>query len=244
MISNLISNLILFPKNRRMISDMIWYDISIYFPLPYVIVFRMDSERMWKAQCHQVWDPRTEDPVLSLEPVEGETPADCWNRGLWELLQRRGALHCGRTALDGRCVEISDVGSQKNWATTVKWCKMCWNHLKSGNLGSIFWLRLLHFGCCWTRPFRIRQWGCEDFWFARCLSSWTIRTPDHGHPNLAPSGSVAEADQYLEMGHQRSQWSLPPAVCWKLSGDIWCHMDPIYIIYTSIYIWFMINYTS
>lgn len=26
----------------------------------------------------QVWDPRTEDPVLSLEPVEGETPADCW----------------------------------------------------------------------------------------------------------------------------------------------------------------------
>ena len=26
----------------------------------------------------QVWDPRTQDPVLSLEPVEGETPAECW----------------------------------------------------------------------------------------------------------------------------------------------------------------------
>lgn len=26
----------------------------------------------------RVWDPRQEDPVISLEPVEGETPADCW----------------------------------------------------------------------------------------------------------------------------------------------------------------------
>jgi WD40 repeat protein len=26
----------------------------------------------------RVWDTRQEDPVVSLEPVEGETPADCW----------------------------------------------------------------------------------------------------------------------------------------------------------------------
>ena len=54
------------------------------------------------------------------------------------------------------------------------------------------------------------------------------RPPSESRPPR-PSGSVAEADQYLEMGHQRSQWSLPPAVCWELSGDIWCHMDPLYI---------------
>ena len=40
-------------------------------------------------------------------------------------------------------------------------------------------------------------------------------------PTVAsPRLAKREADQYLEMGHQRSQWSLPPAICRELSGDI------------------------
>ena len=39
----------------------------------------LPSNPKWTGhRVSQVWDPRTEDPVLSLEPVEGETPADCW----------------------------------------------------------------------------------------------------------------------------------------------------------------------
>ena len=28
--------------------------------------------------CVRLWDPRVNEPVLALEPSEGQTPRDCW----------------------------------------------------------------------------------------------------------------------------------------------------------------------
>ena len=141
MISNLMSNLILFPKKS---ADDFWYDLIWYFHIFSTSIRYSFQDGRWKDVKSPVspgLGPAHRGSGVVTGAGRGRDPSGLLDRGLWELLQRRGALHCGRTALDGRCVEISDVGSQKNWATTVKWCKMCWNHLKSGKKGEV------SFGC-------------------------------------------------------------------------------------------------
>lgn len=67
----------------------------------------------------RVWDPRTEDPVLSLEPVEGETPADCWTVAFGNSYN--DAERCIAAGYDNGDVKIFDLRTNTlRWDTNVR----------------------------------------------------------------------------------------------------------------------------
>mmetsp|Transcript_20113 Transcript_20113/g.53688 ORF Transcript_20113/g.53688 Transcript_20113/m.53688 type:complete len:357 (-) Transcript_20113:182-1252(-) len=67
----------------------------------------------------QVWDPRQEDPVVSLVPVEGETPADCWSVAFGNSYN--DAERCIAAGYDNGDIKLFDLRTMTlRWDTNVK----------------------------------------------------------------------------------------------------------------------------
>jgi len=69
--------------------------------------------------CVRVWDTRMEDPVLSLEPVEGETPADCWTVAFGNSYN--DSERCIAAGYDNGDIKIFDLRTNTlRWDTNVR----------------------------------------------------------------------------------------------------------------------------
>jgi len=67
----------------------------------------------------RLWDPRQPDPVLSLEPVESEMPAECWSVAFGN--SHNDAERCICAGYDNGDVKIFDLRtSTLRWDTNVK----------------------------------------------------------------------------------------------------------------------------
>jgi WD40 repeat protein len=67
----------------------------------------------------RVWDPRQQEPVLSLEPMDGENPADCWTVAFGNA--HNDAERCICAGYDNGDVKIFDLRtSTLRWDTNVK----------------------------------------------------------------------------------------------------------------------------
>lgn len=67
----------------------------------------------------QVWDPRQEDPVVSLEPIEGETPADCWTVAFGNSYNN--AERCICAGYDNGDIKMFDLRTMTlKWDTNVR----------------------------------------------------------------------------------------------------------------------------
>ena len=124
-------------------------------------IFAKHPKGINQVTSSQVWDPRTEDPVLSLEPVEGETPADCWT------------VAFGNSYNDAeRCIAAGQVAER-----STDWF-IC-GHLKcserSLDSDAEKLMEVTHWGGLYSAVFdRIWQWGCEDFWFVGASGEWRL----------------------------------------------------------------------
>ncbi|CEM07612.1 unnamed protein product [Vitrella brassicaformis CCMP3155] len=69
--------------------------------------------------CVRVWDPRQEDAVVALEPVEGETPADCWAVAFGNAHNEQERSICA--GYDNGDVKLFDLRTMTlRWDTNVK----------------------------------------------------------------------------------------------------------------------------
>lgn len=67
----------------------------------------------------RVWDPRQEDPVVSLEPVEGETPADCWTVAFGNSYN--DSERCIAAGYDNGDIKMFDLRTMTiRWDTNVR----------------------------------------------------------------------------------------------------------------------------
>merc|ERR1719158_1157332 len=67
----------------------------------------------------RVWDPRMEDPVVSLEPVEGETPADCWTVAFGNSYN--DSERCIAAGYDNGDIKMFDLRTMTlRWDTNVR----------------------------------------------------------------------------------------------------------------------------
>jgi len=66
-----------------------------------------------------VWDPRQEDPVVSLDPVEGETPADCWTVAFGNSYN--DSERCIAAGYDNGDIKMFDLRTMTiRWDTNVR----------------------------------------------------------------------------------------------------------------------------
>eukprot|EP00392_Amoebophrya_sp_AT5.2_P001728 g1730.t1 len=67
----------------------------------------------------RVWDPRQQDPVLSLEPVDGEIPADCWTVAFGNSYNDSERVICA--GYDNGDIKMFDLRTNMlRWDTNVK----------------------------------------------------------------------------------------------------------------------------
>lgn len=67
----------------------------------------------------RVWDIRQQDPVLSLEPVEGETPADCWTVAFGNSYN--DSERCVAAGYDNGDIKMFDLRTMTlRWDTNVR----------------------------------------------------------------------------------------------------------------------------
>eukprot|EP00742_Colponemidia_sp_Colp-10_P004102 GILJ01004377.1.p1 GENE.GILJ01004377.1~~GILJ01004377.1.p1 ORF type:complete len:356 (-),score=39.31 GILJ01004377.1:30-1097(-) len=69
--------------------------------------------------CVRVWDPRQKEAVVSLEPAEGETPADCWTVAFGNSFNDEDRCICA--GYDNGDVKLFDLRTMTlRWDTNVK----------------------------------------------------------------------------------------------------------------------------